>query len=83
MRPTSTWTFTWSRAAAIARHLDGSVLRGLHVLDSTDHTEELRISHLPGHTSGLADSFWPLFDLLLEDPGRHLAPEDVVRWVKK
>lgn len=67
----------------IARHLDPSVLGGLHVLDGTDRTAELRIAHLLGHTSGLADGFWPLFDVLREDPDRRLTPRDVVRWVKE
>ncbi|MFC6873755.1 serine hydrolase domain-containing protein [Halobellus marinus] len=40
----------------IAEHLSNSVLDGLHTIDGTDYTDEIRIRHLLGHTSGLPHS---------------------------
>ncbi len=41
----------------IARHLDPEVIRGLHVMDGRDATEEITVRNLLGHSSGLADWF--------------------------
>jgi D-alanyl-D-alanine carboxypeptidase len=40
----------------IAEHLSNSILDGLHTIDGTDYTDEIRIRHLLGHTSGLPHS---------------------------
>jgi D-alanyl-D-alanine carboxypeptidase len=37
--------------------LGSDVTAGLHVLDGVDHTAEIRVEHLLGHTSGLADYY--------------------------
>jgi D-alanyl-D-alanine carboxypeptidase len=37
--------------------LPSDVTAGLHVLDGVDHTAEIRVEHLLGHTSGLADYY--------------------------
>jgi D-alanyl-D-alanine carboxypeptidase len=37
--------------------LDTDVTDGLHVLDGTDHTSDITVEHLLGHTSGLADYY--------------------------
>ena len=37
--------------------LPSDVTAGLHVLDGVDHTSEITVEHLLGHTSGLADYY--------------------------
>jgi D-alanyl-D-alanine carboxypeptidase len=37
--------------------LPSDVTDGLHVLDGVDHTSEITVAHLLGHTSGLADYY--------------------------
>jgi D-alanyl-D-alanine carboxypeptidase len=41
--------------APMASYLPGEWIAGLHRLDGVDHTDEITIRHLLGHTSGLAD----------------------------
>jgi hypothetical protein len=40
---------------SITTYLPGTLVRGLHRLDGTDHTHEISVRHLLSHTSGLAD----------------------------
>lgn len=42
----------------IARHLDADLVRGLHVTNGVDRTDELTIRHLISNTSGLTDYFF-------------------------
>jgi D-alanyl-D-alanine carboxypeptidase len=39
----------------IAAHLPPNLIRGLHILNGSDHTNAITIRHLLSHTSGLAD----------------------------
>jgi D-alanyl-D-alanine carboxypeptidase len=67
----------------ITEHLDGELLKGLHVHKGTDHTDEIRIKHLLNQTSGLPDDFEPLLDALLADPDFSITPREAIEWVKK
>jgi CubicO group peptidase (beta-lactamase class C family) len=41
----------------ISKHIDKSILSGLHIYKVKDYSEELTIKHLLSHTSGLPDYF--------------------------
>ncbi|MDO9554232.1 serine hydrolase [Rhodonellum sp.] len=41
----------------ISKYLDKSVMKGLHIYNGKDYSEEITIKHLLAHTSGLADYF--------------------------
>ncbi len=67
----------------VTGHLDGELVKGLHVLKGTDHTNEITIRHLLNQTSGLADDFDPLLEKLLADPEFSITPVEAIEWVKK
>jgi D-alanyl-D-alanine carboxypeptidase len=67
----------------IAEHLEPELLKGLHVRNGTDLTNEIQIKHLLNQTSGLPDDFEPLLDELLADPDFSITPREAIEWVKK
>jgi D-alanyl-D-alanine carboxypeptidase len=67
----------------MAEHLDPALLKGLHVHQGTDLTNEISIKHLLNQTSGLPDDFEPLLEELLEDPDFSITPREAIEWVKE
>lgn len=66
-----------------------SVTKGLHVLDGVDRTGEIRVEHLLGHTSGLADYYEEApkgtpsaQDRLLKGEDAPMPFEEVIRLVR-
>jgi len=69
----------------ISRFLPGSIIDGLHILDSQSYGEIITIAHLLSHTSGIADDWTdPRFlDLIIADPHRRWMPEETIEYVKQ
>lgn len=66
----------------IATHLDAELVRGLHVLDGKDASDDIQVRHLLNQSSGLADSFWPLLEMMKADASMEITPRDAVTWAK-
>ena len=67
----------------VSRYLDAELMSGLHVLDGSDHSNEIQVRHLLNQTSGLDDAFWPLMQELQRDPSMRMSPREAVEWGKR
>lgn len=74
---------------AIATYLPEDLMQGLHVEKGRDASREIRIAHLLGHTSGLADYYEQKVDgksfmeRILDEPERVWTPEETIEWTKR
>ena len=66
----------------INQYLDQKLLENLHVYKGENYTDQIKISHLLNHTSGLDDNFWPLLEEVLEDPDFNMSPREAIIWGK-
>ncbi|MEF3313456.1 serine hydrolase [Paenibacillus sp. GYB004] len=73
----------------VAKYLDADLLKGLHRYKGNEYSNEIRIKHLLGHTSGLHDFFEdkpkqgkPMLELIQDEPDRLWTPREVVEWSK-
>ena len=69
----------------MAHYLPHGLIRGLHVYRGKDYTDEVTITHLLSHSSGIADYYSDkgqdgksLFDLFLEHPDRSWTVEETI-----
>ncbi|MGI9610178.1 MAG: serine hydrolase domain-containing protein, partial [Acidimicrobiia bacterium] len=76
--------------APISEYLAADLIGGVHVLDETDHTSQITVAQLVGHTSGLADYFEgkpeggvSLADDLKQGRDRSLSIDDIVSIVRR
>ena len=67
----------------ISRYLDAELMSGLHVLQSTEYSDQIQVRHLLNQTSGLDDAFWPLMEELVENPTMRVSPREAVEWGKQ
>lgn len=69
----------------ITRYLPGELVRGLHVVDAHDRSEQITIRHLLSHTSGLPHYFRdPGFqELMINQPDRVWQPVEVIDYTRR
>lgn len=73
----------------IAKYLPDALIEGLHVYKGKDYSREIRIDHLLGHTSGLADFYEQKVDgktfmqRLFDEPDRAWTPQETIEWTKR
>ena len=73
----------------ISNYLDQSVLEGLHIYKGQDYSNEITLSQLLNHTSGLPDYYTDknssnirMQDLMLSEPERFWTPIETINWAK-
>lgn len=66
----------------VSKFLDKNLLRNLHIFKGSEYTEHLKIKHLLGQTSGLADNFRDLLEQLIHDKDIKYSPIESIEWVK-
>ena len=76
--------------APISKYLSPDLLSGIHVVDGTDHSDQITVSQLIGQTSGLADYFEgkpdgqaSLVDDLMNGRDRSVGVDDIVAIVRR
>lgn len=66
----------------IVKYLEEEITDKLHVYKGKDFSEEIIISQLLNHTSGLNDHFYPLLEKIIEDKNYRTSPKEVIEWSK-
>ncbi|MEM9676152.1 MAG: serine hydrolase domain-containing protein, partial [Bacteroidota bacterium] len=72
-----------------ATYLPTEILQGLHLMDGVDYGNQITISHLLQHRSGLSDYFEDepksgenMMNLLFSEPDRYWEPEELIEFTK-
>lgn len=74
----------------MAKYLPEGLIRGIHVYQGKDYSNEITIKQLLSHTSGIADYYTEkpkggksLFELLLEEPDRSWTVDETIERARK
>ncbi len=74
----------------IAKYLPPEIMEGLHMIEGKDHSGDILVRHLLGHTSGLPDFFFDspvqgetFIELARRDPRRFWKPEETISFAKE
>ncbi|MEO0330683.1 MAG: serine hydrolase domain-containing protein [Bacteroidota bacterium] len=74
----------------VADYLPAETIQGLHVIDGVDYGNQITISHLLQHRSGLPDYFEDkptsgenMMSLLFSEPERYWEPEELIQFTKQ